>query len=353
MTTRISGLTVSDLLRRACALGVAVTTLACTGGGRETPAGSRARAEPTGSPAKAKVDASPREVAPADLAALRRPAPARLVAIGDLHGDLRATREALRLAGVVDDRDRWIGGKTVVVQTGDQLDRGDDERAILDLLDALAREAEAVGGAVIVLNGNHEVMNVLADFRYVTDGGFRDFADGAGADPSASAFAELPEHMRGRAAAFAPGSPIAKRLAKRSIAAIVGGTAFAHGGILPEKVAGLAALDADVRRWMAGDAESEAAARATIERIMDQEGPLWTRVYADDGDAVCEVLGRALAAMDARRMVVGHTVQKQGITSACDGRLWRIDVGLAAHYGGPLQVLQIEGDAVEVVKAKE
>src|SRR4051794_38999116 len=67
----------------------------------------------------------------------RLPAPARIVAIGDLHGDLEATRAALKLAGAIDDKDHWAGGALMVVQTGDQLDRGDGERAILDLLDRL------------------------------------------------------------------------------------------------------------------------------------------------------------------------------------------------------------------------
>jgi hypothetical protein len=335
-------LTVCDVQRRACALWLVVATPACNGDRTESRAPARTEASPVRAPQR---PAAPTAV---DLAALRRAAPARVVAIGDVHGDVAATRRALRLAGVVDDRDRWTGGDTVVVQTGDQLDRGDDERAILDLLENVGREAKAAGGAVVVLNGNHEVMNVVGDFRYVTEGGFRDFADGAGADLGAAAIAEMPEPMRGRAAAFAPGGPIAKRLAQRSIAAIVGGTAFAHGGILPEHVAGLATLDADVRAWMEGNA-SEAAARATVEKIMDPEGPIWTRVYAEDGEQVCQRLERALTAMDARRMVVGHTVQKNGITSACDGRLWRIDVGLAAHYGGPTQVLEIRGDKVTVL----
>jgi hypothetical protein len=47
--------------------------------------------------------------------------------------------------------------------------------------------------------------------------------------------------------------------------------------------------------------------------------------------------------------VIGHTVQKGGITSACDARLWRIDVGLSRHYGGPTQVLEIRGDTVKVL----
>jgi hypothetical protein len=270
------------------------------------------------------------------------------VAIGDVHGDVDALRRALRLAVTIDDRDRWIGGDTVIVQTGDQLDRGDHERAILDLLDALAREAEAAGGAVVALNGNHEIMNVLWDFRYVTDGGYLDFADGGGAALDKPELAELPAAARGRAAAFAPGGPYAQRLAKRSIAAIVGRSAFAHGGILPERVAALASLDSDVRKWMKGEL---ADPRATIEAIMDPDSVVWTRVYAEDGAAVCDRLDRALAALDAARMVVGHTVQKGGITSACDGKLWRIDVGLAAHYGGPTQVLEIEGDDVRVIEA--
>ena len=57
----------------------------------------------------------------------RFPAPPRLLAFGDVHGDLQATRQALRLAGAIDAHDRWVGGPLVVVQTGDQLDRGDDE----------------------------------------------------------------------------------------------------------------------------------------------------------------------------------------------------------------------------------
>ena len=70
----------------------------------------------------------------------------RIVAMGDLHGDLDATRRALRLAGAIDESDHWIGGELVVVQTGDQLDRGDQEQAILELLDRLQDEARPPAG---------------------------------------------------------------------------------------------------------------------------------------------------------------------------------------------------------------
>jgi hypothetical protein len=70
----------------------------------------------------------------------------------------------------------------------------------------------------------------------------------------------------------------------------------------------------------------------------------------------CALLGRALDALGAKRMVVGHTVQKSGISSACAERVYRIDVGLSRFFGGPIQILQITakssgGSSVEILKA--
>src|ERR1041384_1307946 len=61
------------------------------------------------------------------------PAVDRIVAIGDLHGDVSALRAALRLGGAIDDGGKWIGKNLVVVQPGDQLARGDDEPQIIEL----------------------------------------------------------------------------------------------------------------------------------------------------------------------------------------------------------------------------
>jgi hypothetical protein len=49
---------------------------------------------------------------------LRLPAAARLVAIGDIHGDLAKARRALRLAGLADASGNWTGGDAVCVQVG-------------------------------------------------------------------------------------------------------------------------------------------------------------------------------------------------------------------------------------------
>ena len=63
---------------------------------------------------------------------IRLPAPPRLVAVGDVHGDVQSLLEVLELAGLYSER-RWTDGRAVLVQIGDILDRGDDEAACLDL----------------------------------------------------------------------------------------------------------------------------------------------------------------------------------------------------------------------------
>lgn len=287
-------------------------------------------------------------VAPVAEQLTRVPAPARLVAIGDLHGDLAATRAALRLAGAIDEKDHWSGGPLVIVQTGDQLDRGDGERAILDLFDRLEDEARAAGGAVISLDGNHEIMNVQLDFRYVTDGGFHDFNAVSGTNLADPRLAGVPPTARERAASFLPGAPYAKRLAKRDTIAIVGDTLFVHGGVLPKHVKyGLARINHEVSAWMNGDRP------APPDIVTAEDGPIWTRRYSAAPDVEdCKVLGEALSAASVKRMVVGHTVQRGGISSGCDERVWRIDVGLSHYFGGDPEVLEIAGAAVKKLKKK-
>jgi hypothetical protein len=278
----------------------------------------------------------------------RFPAPERIVAIGDLHGDLAATRAALRLAHAVDDRDRWVGGKLTVVQTGDELDRGDDDRAIVELLDRLADSAHAAGGEVRALIGNHEVMNVSGDFRYVTAGGFAAFRDGDVRRVPTAVSSQFPVEARGRLAAFFPGGPFALRLSQRNAVVVIGSTLFVHGGVtLPHVRYGLGRFNRELSRWMSGQGVEPALAT-------QEDGPLWTRRYSDDAAPIdCAGLRETLAALGVERMVVGHTPHHDGISPACDEHVWRIDTGLSAYYGGPLQVLEIRGDKATVLRGEK
>jgi hypothetical protein len=283
--------------------------------------------------------------------AVSKPAPERVVAIGDLHGDLNATRRALRLAGAIDEHDAWIGGKLTVVQTGDEIDRGDDDRTILDLFERLKTDAPKSGGAVVALVGNHELMNDQVDFRYVTKGGFAEFTNVNPKDAyMAQALSGVEWQQRGRAAAFLPTGPYAQMLSTRPVIARVGDTIFAHGGVLSKYVkkdGGLDDINAKTAAYLRG--ERDAPPKSAIA----DDGPLWTRLYsepANPGKAECDELDETLRLLNAKRMVMGHTVQKNGISPACSNKAWRIDVGMTAYYGGPVQVLELRGDTVTVLK---
>lgn len=315
---------------------------ACSGSGPDptpaTPRPRRARAERAPERAPPAVDDVP------PLPPSTFPAPARLVAIGDVHGDLDAFEDALRAAGAIDGDGHWSGGALFVVQTGDLLDRGDQERAILDLAEQLEREALAAGGRFLALDGNHEYMNAQGDFRYATAGGFRDFED-YGATAHGPLFDGIPEHMRGRIEAFRPGGPRARVFATRDTIAMVGTTLFVHGGALAEHLRdGLDAINQDGRAFFLGQAPLSPDLAA-------EDGPIWYRGFAmDDGEATCARVDEALAVAHAERMVIGHTKQPSGITFACEGRVVRIDVGLARIYDGPIEVLEIVGDETRVLR---
>jgi len=103
-------------------------------------------------------------------------APGRVVAVADIHGAYDEFAAVLHDTGIVDDRRAWSGGAATLVQTGDVVDRGAKTRECLDLLMELQRQAPLAGGRVVTLLGNHEVMNVIGDLRYVTPAIFRSFA---------------------------------------------------------------------------------------------------------------------------------------------------------------------------------
>jgi hypothetical protein len=269
----------------------------------------------------------------------------RIVAVGDLHGDLAATRRVLRLAGAIDHRNRWSGGKTWLVQTGDQVDKGDADRAVVDLFRRLRAEARQAGGKVISLNGNHEVLNVQGKYlRYVTPGGFRAFQTLAGLDLTRPALRKYPPHVRPRAAAFLPGGPYARILANRPVVVVVGTNVFVHGGLLESHVTyGLQKINRRTAAWMRG--------RGPFPKVLaGRQTPIWLRRFSRGvAPRDCALLARALAAVPAKRLIVGHTIQNN-INSACNGRIWRIDVGMAKRYGGPIQALEIRGDQLRVLQ---
>jgi hypothetical protein len=287
------------------------------------------------------------------------PAAERIVAVGDVHGDFDRFVALLRQAEVIDGRNRWSGGRTHLVQTGDVPDRGPDTRKVMDLLMELEKQAARAGGRVHALIGNHEAMNVIGDLRYVVPGEYAAFRTRDSEALRARAYRLLadsarrddPEYRR-QWEAERPLGWVEHRLAwegegsygdwVRGHNAVVriGPYLFLHGGIGPAYVdRSLAALNEAVRRDLTRGAPP-GPDRGITE---DPEGPLWYRGLATgDETALAAHVDSVLAAYGVRHVVIGHTVTPGAILPRFGGKVIMIDVGLAAYYGGPPAALVVE-----------
>jgi len=316
----------------------------------------------------------------------------RIVAVSDIHGAYDALIATFQEAGVIDDSLAWNGADTHLVITGDLLDRGPESRRVMDLIIRLEREAIRAGGRVHQLLGNHEVMNLIGDLRYVADEEYAAFSDDesveererwyqrfrrskpADADEQKvrSAFDEkAPPGFFGHRRAFRNDGTYGKWLLEKPLMIVINDTAFVHGGV-PLYVAehGLAGVNGTLKMDLlnfltALSTLEDAGILSPIDRFRDQpsilaekmeagqladalmmsaqvvvdhrnspintpDGPLWYR-----GSSTCnsliegDGLNTALGRIGATRVAIGHsTTITRRVQQRMNGRIIEINTGM-------------------------
>eukprot|EP00978_Attheya_sp_CCMP212_P012239 scaffold30408_cov53-Attheya_sp.AAC.2 len=260
----------------------------------------------------------------------------RIVSFGDVHGDIQALRGFLVTAKVMDPKSsvadpKWIGGDTICVQTGDILDRGDDELACLRVLASLARQAKDAGGSLTVLYGNHESLNAAGMFHYTNPGGNQEIETDIGYTVDSTLGTDrwrlqFAGNQPARWAAFEP----------------------AHHG----ENNNIGAYESTEE--VIDDAQKRAkAAASTMPDCLgggNESSPVWMRDYSSPPDK--EPSNRSAQAMidaclqkigpDMKRMVMGHTPQAQ-INAALKGKAWRIDMGASKGVYVRVPVIDCSG----------
>ena len=311
---------------------------------------------------------------------------ARIVAVGDVHGSYDGFVRILRAAGVVDGRDRWIGGATHLVQTGDVLDRGAESRKVMDLLRRLERDAPKKKGRVVALIGNHETMRLGgAAAGHPPGQGFLRDINGAEVEAFRTARStELRDAVRAQwvaqekerakaagttvdepvlvarfdaaappgyiemADAFSEKGDYGRWIRGHAAAARINGILFLHGGVSP-RVAPLGCEG--INTGIAADLTTgfQKFVDASLETLAGAEdGPLWYRGLAQEDEAAfAPAVDKILEAVGARAIVIGHTVTPTGrITPRFGGRVVQIDTGMltSVYKGGRPSALEIVGD---------
>ena len=291
----------------------------------------------------------------------------RIVAVGDVHGDYGQFVRVLRAAGIIDQKNRWIGGKTHLVQTGDVPHRGPHSRKAMDLLMRLEKQAKKAKGFVHALIANHEAMNVYGDLRYVHPGEYEAFRNMNSSKLRDSYYQNHVEYLernpppeglpnfnltykekwfRDRPLGFfehrlqfAPNGKYGSWIRNHNAIIKINDILFLHGGIGPDYVPlTIPEINNRVR------SELKDFSRLSGGIVIDPEGPLWYRGLAQhDQESEEPHLQALLNQHGAKRIVMGHTIVAQAVMPRFGGRAIFIDVGMSAVYGGPPACLLIEG----------
>ena len=250
----------------------------------------------------------------------------KIIAIGDIHGDLDAYIKCLFKAGVVDNNINWTGGKTHIVQLGDILDRKaraydsgdeDSEFKIISIIAKLQVQSVKSGGAYHCIIGNHEIMNVMGNFDYVSPMGIKHF-DG----------------VIGRRRELAPGSQFSKYLSCFWNPIIkIGDWIFCHGGLnmFIARNFKIEEVNLLMREYLFGNVQLIKHPLFS-KFFLNDDSLLWNRDYSGD-NIDTSGLKKALSCYNAKHLVIGHTPQTGGINSKGNGMVWRVDSAMSNAFG--------------------
>ena len=290
----------------------------------------------------------------------------RIVVVGDIHGDMEQALAVLQSADLIDDRRRWIGEETHLVQLGDIPDRGPDTKDIIEYFKRLGREAAKAGGQVHNLIGNHDAMNMQGDLRYVHEGEYKAFSsrnskrkldilyeDTVSQIKRSNPEEEWPEFNRDHKQAWLKDKPpgyvehrlqwlpdgaFGKWTLSNNAVLKIGDSLFVHAGIGPADVnLSIEEINTQIRDTL----EKMDVSKETI--VRRENGPLWYRGLAQNPERAEEAhVNQVLEAFGVNRIVIGHTPTPGVIVPRFDGKVILADVGLSAHYGANLACLEIK-----------
>ncbi|WP_447763453.1 metallophosphoesterase [Sphingopyxis panaciterrae] len=222
----------------------------------------------------------------------------RLLVLADTHGEYEILVAFLQRQGAINRNLEWSFGNGTLVVTGDMLDRGTHQLEILWLFYKLQLEAKKAGGALHVLLGNHESMNLRGDRRFLHP-----------RYPQAASILGRPDYGE----LLAPDSVLGNWLRTRPAVLKLGDMLFLHGGISPAIVdakLSIPDLNLGIHAAIATAASDNAALGAKTQLIAGPLGPQWYRGYFPEFEPNSSEsdVDRSLHAYGVSRIFVGHTV---------------------------------------------
>jgi hypothetical protein len=288
----------------------------------------------------------------------------RIIAIGDIHGDFDVFIKTLLLGKIIDENNKWIVNDTIVIQMGDQIDSMRAESMavkkesgrfsfikINNLIKKLDKQAVKKKSRIISILGNHEVMNLLNDFRYT---GLNEFLETT--DDINSSENDLKEDRQNF---FKNNKDIIYDFAcNRNVVVKIGSWLFVHGGLILEIIEeyDLEKINQITSNWILG----KKIKPEDFNKILgfNPKSPLWNRDFGGS-EVDCNYLYKTLNFINVNHMVIGHTIQSNGVNSLCNKKLWRSDVGLSNRKSSDdikkIEIIEIidDGKKINILNYKD
>ncbi|MEN0047768.1 MAG: ankyrin repeat domain-containing protein [Bacteroidota bacterium] len=250
------------------------------------------------------------------------PMPERLIAVSDIEGNFNGFYSFLLGNGIIDEQYNWTFGKGHLVMVGDFFDRGENVTAILWLIYSLEAKAEAAGGKVHFILGNHEVMNIQGDIRYVEEkyiAAAQKISEGKG-------IGEAYRYL------YCAESELGQWLRTKNVMEKIGDHLFVHAGLHPDILnydLSINSVNRISREYIDFDLYRHPSDDSAANFLAGAKGPLWYRGLAAEphhnGKVTITDLQKMLNYYQVKKVVIGHTLMRDVLTGY-DGRVIKIDV---------------------------
>lgn len=80
----------------------------------------------------------------------------QIVVISDVHGMYNPLVTLLKAGKIIDNKNQWIAGNSLLIVTGDSIDKGPQSLEVLNLWISIQSQALSSGGGLVHALGNHE-----------------------------------------------------------------------------------------------------------------------------------------------------------------------------------------------------
>jgi hypothetical protein len=264
----------------------------------------------------------------------------KTIIIGDIHGDIKRLKNILINDNIINNNLEWISYNTIIIQLGDQIDSLNrannidewenlNDLEVLNFTNLLNKLAVEKNSMFISLNGNHELMNILGNFSYVSKKSFN----------------------QNRINNFKIKGNYRNILGNRPIIVKINDLIFCHAGLKKKHLDILNKYHKDI--FYLNIVWSNFVLLNKIENIYDHEilneiilnddGILWTR-NLDNIDDIDYVLNN----IECQYMFIGHnTVNNIQLVN----KIWFTDSGLSRAYGrNNFEYIQIINKNIKIIK---